>query len=53
VRFLPLHYRRIEHRDGAWDVAMEAVIGTKSRKARGTGATFAQAWDTVHRIDWE
>jgi hypothetical protein len=42
----------IERRQGAWDIALSSVIVEKSlkaktHKARGTGATFSQAWDEM------
>ena len=42
----------IERRQGAWDIALSsAIVGktlkAKTHKARGTGATFNQAWDEM------
>jgi hypothetical protein len=43
----------IEHRDGAWDITLSAVLspGGKLKTTRGTGATFEQAWDNDRRVD--
>jgi hypothetical protein len=34
----------IEFLDGAWEVAMSAVIGGRRHTSRGTGRTFSDAW---------
>ena len=41
----------IEHIQGAWDVTIEEP-GTK-RIARGTGATFDEAWDNMIPTQFE
>ena len=47
------HSLLIEHKDGAWDITMSAVLssGGKLKTTRGTGATFEQAWDNDRRVD--
>ena len=41
----------IEHMQGAWDITMMEP-GTK-RAARGTGATFDEAWDNMLPTQFE
>jgi len=46
---------QIERRQGAWDIALSSVIvgktlKSKTHKARGTGATFNQAWDEMNPL---
>jgi hypothetical protein len=41
----------IEYMQGAWDVTMTEP-GTK-RLARGTGATFGEAWDNMQPTQFE
>jgi hypothetical protein len=38
----------IEHKDGAWDI----TLSDGDRRTRGTGSTFAQAWEREQRTDW-
>jgi hypothetical protein len=44
----------IEHKGGAWDITLPAALspGAKPKTTRGTGATFAEAWDNDRRVDW-
>jgi hypothetical protein len=44
----------IEYRDGAWDItlSMTRTPGEPPKTTRGTGATFAAAWDNDRRVDW-
>jgi hypothetical protein len=38
----------IEYRDGAWEIAMSMTPHGKNHTARGVGATFDQAWDSIN-----
>jgi hypothetical protein len=38
----------IEHRDGAWDITMSVAPHDVNHTARGTGATFGEAWNNMN-----
>ena len=38
---------RIERQDGAWEITLSEAPHDGRRAARGTGATFKEAWDNM------
>jgi hypothetical protein len=38
----------LEYKDGVWEIILSRAPHDSGHTARGTGATFAQAWDNVN-----
>ena len=38
----------IEHRDGAWDITSSIAPHDVNHTARGTGASFVEAWNNMN-----
>ena len=41
------YYLLIQHRGNAWDITLSLAPHDPDHRARGTGATFDQAWDDM------